>query len=60
MEHEHDLDGLALLIIGRRHEEREVEAEPKKQEGEAREPRDDAVGDAEKTRRIGRLHMGLV
>ena len=56
--HEHDLDGLALLVVWGRHEEGEVEADAEKQEGEPGEPGDEAVGELEKSGRIGKAPHG--
>ena len=56
--HEHDAHGLALLIVGRRHEEGEVETDAEGEEGGNGKPGDDAVGDAQKSRRIGEVPHG--
>jgi hypothetical protein len=55
---EHDLDRLALLIVGRGYEEREVQPNSEQDKRHCREPRDDAVDEAQETRRIGKADHG--
>ncbi len=50
---EHDLDRLALLIVGRRHEPGKIEAVEEHEHGERGEPRQDAVDEGKKARGIG-------
>ena len=47
------LHGLALLVVGRRHEEGEIEPDGDEDRGQRRKPRNEAAGKGQKARRIG-------
>jgi hypothetical protein len=49
----HDAHGLALLVVGRRVEQREVEAQGEQERGRHGEPGQHGVGDALEARRVG-------
>lgn len=50
---EHDADGFALLIVGGRDEEGEIEADGEQRDPDCREPRQHAVGEAHEKAGIG-------
>ena len=56
--HEHDPVGLALLVVGRRDDQREIQAEHAEHDGEPAGPRQDRVGDPLVAQRVGETMHG--